>query len=540
MKQRIDTYGYMMHVLPVCALFLFAAALFYVNSITPLSADDLIYSCNIRGEHTSSLSDIYASVSRLYRVWSGRIVANTLDELFLYIGEPWFSIGNTLCYLALALSFAILVKPFSYAKWSFFALCLWFIVGAPNNVIFWKTGSCNYLWPITLLLVYVCLVLSQKKCCQWLSLALAFFAGNGHEAAGLGAVIVLMMHFWFTGLKKHRCIEYLSLVVLLVGVIVSLAAPGNVVRSEAVYAAYQGENSLVTHLAVLLRGLMSIPYHIFMRHDLESLIIVVAYLTAISLNCIYLKKNGCVHRDSVSWLAAATFALCIPVAVNQANGRAMFFGDVFSLLSISLILEPWVKERKRLCFLLYTCALIFAGLCMFECEVETQKNANGFDYISRQLARGNRVIVIDETMTPDSRFTIDSSFANSCLSNQHGCTYFKVPPFAVISNQLEAEAYRMLEHISFNESDVYTLPWGGKIVRCDANLSNVKIWVPGELGFSLPAVIKEKAAKLTKIQLFPAVVQVGDYSYIIIKESLPGIICNESYTDGTKVTRPLD
>ena len=88
----------------ILAMFLF---LFSLNSLMPLAfGDDYLYSFVWQGnpmfvplsdeaKKIASLSDLFISQLSFYYTWSGRIINNTISQLFAWAGKDVFNVLNS-------------------------------------------------------------------------------------------------------------------------------------------------------------------------------------------------------------------------------------------------------------------------------------------------------------------------------------------------------------------------------------------------------------------------------------------------------------
>lgn len=130
----------------------------WLNIITPLSGDDLIYQTIYgTGTRIRSFHDIIQSQINHYRMWGGRSVVHFIDQAFMLVDKSWFNIANTIVFLL----FALLIYYYSQEKKvsnSFLLLdyiFLWCTIPSPINTIVWQTSSVNYLWGSTFILLYL-------------------------------------------------------------------------------------------------------------------------------------------------------------------------------------------------------------------------------------------------------------------------------------------------------------------------------------------------------------------------------------------------
>jgi len=201
---------------------------FLFNVYTPLIADDYSYSLGI-----FSVKDIVKSQYDHYFNWGGRSVAHFLAQLWLLIGKPLFNVANTMIYLL----FIILVnfhitgalKKFNPLLFIVTNITFWILIPAWGQNFLWLTGSCNYLWTSTIILLFIVpfrihLENNEWKLCLPLSVLYLFigiFAGWCNENSGAALLFFFIGYFIIKKINKQKLFlfEILSFVGFLIGFI---------------------------------------------------------------------------------------------------------------------------------------------------------------------------------------------------------------------------------------------------------------------------------------------------------------------------------
>ena len=140
-------------------LTLIAAIIYVLNYFTPLASDDwnyvFIYGTN---DKIHTLWDVIKSQYFHYFEMNGRITAHmitqTADGIF---GKGVFNIANTLTFMAFLYLIGLNVAPDRKVptKILLTAFVLTFLLIPEFNMAFlWLSGSCNYLWSATLILLF--------------------------------------------------------------------------------------------------------------------------------------------------------------------------------------------------------------------------------------------------------------------------------------------------------------------------------------------------------------------------------------------------
>jgi hypothetical protein len=238
-KKRIQ--NILLNMLPILICFVFLG----LNILTPLIADDYAYSMlGKNGEHTQSIFDIFSALHSYYFKWGGRCVAHFFAWFWLFVGKSFFNIANTMIYCMFVLSIQFhstgslkKIKPLFFLGVS---IALWFLTPTWGQNFLWLDGSCNYLWTITI--VFLFLVPFRKrndnnlyKMNPILSILFLFFgvlAGWTNENSSAAVLFLLIAYFIMKIIKKEQVIafELCGGIGFLVGFIVLIVAPGNMGR----------------------------------------------------------------------------------------------------------------------------------------------------------------------------------------------------------------------------------------------------------------------------------------------------------------------
>ena len=195
----------------------------------------------------SSWNELLASQWSLYFTWGGRVVGQTLTQLFAWWGKNWFNTLNAFAGILLVAEIywcsnkgkvSLRFEP-AMVCWIFFAL--WAFAPGFSDVFFWLTGSCIYLWPAVFLLGFLIpyikryYALEEKSDKSCFSILGMFFwgvvAGCGNENSICWVILALFM---FLFLYRKNCGKdtwmFAGLAGLIIGYAILLLAPGNMAR----------------------------------------------------------------------------------------------------------------------------------------------------------------------------------------------------------------------------------------------------------------------------------------------------------------------
>ncbi|NLB21368.1 MAG: hypothetical protein GX829_11260, partial [Clostridium sp.] len=228
------------------------------------SADDFQYG-NLTAHawrETGSLYQVLLAALRQvessYVIWQG-----TFTAIFLFALQPaifsehlyflttiiiLFSfIGSTIYFL-----YVVFVHYIKADRWTWIIIsltCLFFCIQyAPSasDAFYWFNGGIYYIFFYSLFLILNGMVLDipfykSKKTVTFYTLVICFlslFISGGNFTSALVACVTMLGFciLYFINKTNHRQVIYLSLFLLLLGLIISAIAPGNAVRSQALIA----------------------------------------------------------------------------------------------------------------------------------------------------------------------------------------------------------------------------------------------------------------------------------------------------------------
>ena len=135
------------------------------NYLMPLSfGDDYLYAFKWQGTpmfmplhedalKIMTLKDLFESQVSFYFTWSGRIINNTLAQIFAWSGKNVFNVCNAIISLLLVLEIywcsnngkVTFRLKWQMLCWIFFMF--WAFTPQFPSVGWWLGGACHYLWP---------------------------------------------------------------------------------------------------------------------------------------------------------------------------------------------------------------------------------------------------------------------------------------------------------------------------------------------------------------------------------------------------------
>jgi len=183
-------------------LFCFAIWLFTLNCLTPYIADDFTYMLSFASkEKIRTVSDIIPSMIEHSQSHNGRILAHSLEQLFLLAPKMAFNVANTL----ITITFLLLLyrlcnagKP-NVFLFFFIFISIWYSTPVFGQVFLWQDGALNYLWGYVMSLAFITpyvryytdekVVFSHMW--QWILFSLfSYFMGTYSEGSSFVAIAI--------------------------------------------------------------------------------------------------------------------------------------------------------------------------------------------------------------------------------------------------------------------------------------------------------------------------------------------------------------
>jgi hypothetical protein len=241
-KKMMNASGIILSFAVILAFFLF-------NIFTPVAIDDFAYRYNFAdGSRITSTLNVIESQRTHYLLQGGRSIAHSFAQFFLMFDRKIiFDILNTAVYVIfiLAIQFHINAKRGRGVRarsWEFLAVnvFLWLFVPAWGQNFLWLTGSCNYLWTTTIVLLFLLpfrIKLERedfafKPVAFLLFFPFSIIAGWTNENSGAAVLFMLIVYFCVKNVKKERpaLFEVLGTIGFLAGYLILILAPGNYAR----------------------------------------------------------------------------------------------------------------------------------------------------------------------------------------------------------------------------------------------------------------------------------------------------------------------
>ena len=317
---------------------------FLLHRVTPFMRDDFWYSTNLAtGEPVTGISDIIQSQVWHYFNWGGRVINHGLLQAVLASGELWADIFNILATVILGLVINLFVKKKSPY---IFLLIESLIIGFNASIFFsmyWQSGSVNYLYSTSWILLYVYLVIRELEETApqkmrgielWI-LPLSLITGWSTENMGPSCFVLTLAAIVYLKKKKRPVPVWLfeGTALTLTGSVLLILAPGNFVRKQFI-----DDLPLVRSMILRTRTVLESTCSYLFPSLLLALILLAAEITV-------LKKKLSASRFFLFGLAI--LAQCVMILSPTYPQRASFGIMCVLIAFIVSSVEKIYEDRKK-------------------------------------------------------------------------------------------------------------------------------------------------------------------------------------------------
>lgn len=208
---------------------------FIMSYLVPYSGDEYVYSFIypkvVKAENyvnkVENIFDVFKSAYFIYLKWSGRVLPNFFQTLFLFIGKLAFSLVNSVVFVKiLEFSKDLVVKydkriDFKNTDYMFLFSLIWFLIPVFFQNYISLVSSINYSWMLLALVFYLSKIenITPKK-----QIFFSFIIGLTNESV---VIFINLLLLYRLVIKKSRKINIWSLVSLWIGSAIQIFSPGN-------------------------------------------------------------------------------------------------------------------------------------------------------------------------------------------------------------------------------------------------------------------------------------------------------------------------
>lgn len=337
-----------------------------LNLIFPYCNDDYIY-MNIwnSNEPVMSISDVIRSQVMHYNEWGGRFVAHFIVQSLLILPSYIVDILNSLMFMF----YIILIylhsignkKEHSISLFCLIFFFIWFYQISFGEDILWTTGSGNYLWCTSIVLLFLLPYRinygkSSLNNNFWNALGLlvlGLIAGCTNENVGISVILVLVIYFIYFKINKYKVKYWMitGFIGFIVGYIILMLAPGNYLR-------YENEVHEPLTLVRLLHNFIEFTSHLY--RYIGSLIITSFFLLIIILSRKTLNKGKKFLVFVYTLLIFVSFYALLPL--GNISPRACFFTITCAFITFGIIYMELDKSIPINRFLSILLIILFSTL----------------------------------------------------------------------------------------------------------------------------------------------------------------------------------
>lgn len=236
-----------------------------------------------------------------------------------------------------------------------------------GQTVLWLTGSCNYLWTTTTMILfilpYVCYIYEKKEFSKYLYgpfIGLAFLSGGSNEntsgAIILCAIIMMVYMYWYK--IKIKSWMVMGVIFAIGSFCIMIVSPGYQVRSEQIS---QSNSMLVEYVDRFMKA-TQVLYN-------EMGIFIFLLVCMLVLGIYYkLEKNILVQASIflITGLASNYAMIFTPYYPERAFMGTAIFMLIGGMILFYHLVESWIQVAKKI---LVTCMIvkfIFVFLFAFE------------------------------------------------------------------------------------------------------------------------------------------------------------------------------
>lgn len=387
-----------------------------LNFLTPRMVDDLVQ----RTADAFDFHTIFHWLKNRYLTWSGRMVADANNVLFLGLPKAVFNIINAGLYVLLIdliCLHAIGVRRISNKKrvllFIIAQIFAFFNFPAFGQVVLWESGAANYLWNIVIIFAFllpyrlyadaisvrghtdtVTYFTNHKKLFLFLSI-FGIVAGWTNENTAGGLILMELFFLLSIILRRKKAPAFLwsGLAATLAGFVCMIAAPGNYARKDV--WTEMNTNSSLHKLENDITGTISI------YRDYPGLRYVLIIFIVLLLLMIFFRKRHNI-RVSVEYAVTSLLVIIAYWATGYAPTfyRGVFGASVFFIIATMILIVDLLEIRKALIPSVIITSVFFSFLILQAgyagvglLDLSHQEHVRQ-TYTKEQVAKGNTNVTL--------------------------------------------------------------------------------------------------------------------------------------------------
>lgn len=316
---------------------------FMMSYLTPYISDEYVYSFIypkvVRAENfvdkVENIHDVFKSTYLIYLKWSGRVLPNFFQTLFLFIGKLGFSLVNSIVFVKiLEISKDLILKyekriNFKNTDYIFLFSLIWFFIPVFFQDYISLVSSINYSWMLLVLVFYLYKIetVIQKK-----QIFFSFITGLTNESV---VIFINLLLLYRLIMKKSKRINILNLVCLWIGSAIQIFSPGNFSRRFHP-ATLQTTFSLVEKVK-----------YFFSMEQTMLIIKVLCFLVLLSFYLIKCQNKQIFIPNELIIISCLTLSIMLLI-MPRNEPRAYLIPFYFLILSIFILLKMLFLENGYL------------------------------------------------------------------------------------------------------------------------------------------------------------------------------------------------
>lgn len=328
------------------------------NFFTGLYSDDFAYCFSFATkQRITSIADIFPSIYAHGRIMNGRAVAHFFVQLFLLLPLPLFKLVNSAMFL---LQILLIYRICTGDKHNNLLLlgiftAIWYFEPAFGQVNLWLDGSCNYLWSITVGLIFLMPYINRflygkslKSPAAKVFFVLIGFSAGGYlenaSAAVILTALLLIAEIKFIRREKIKLYEVLGFVLSIGGYLFMATAPGTLKNK----AAEMSLNALRLNFMTALD-----MFKTFMPLQLAFVLLLIT--------AIYIKTDKNKILLAVTFAIGALCANFILTAASYYPERCAFCSVVLLVAADAVLVNLLAESKYKLPSVCLIAAVIFVS-----------------------------------------------------------------------------------------------------------------------------------------------------------------------------------
>ncbi len=374
MKTEINIFGIkieknkIIEFIKICSkvglIILILGSIFLLNYSVLLSPDDYNYTW-VQGSNMTQKVDSVANCIQtakfFYNNWTGRVIPHVLIGIFRNLNPIIFQIVNTLVFLLFITTitkvlnkkstFLGLLSVFGYLSFSMMF----------GEKFAWISGSCNYLWTSTLLVIFIYCVynyfINNKELnvlFKILIILYSFIVGFCHENVAFvgGAFLVCLFLFNIKKFIKFDLKKKITLILVFVlfclGAFATIFAPGNFKRVEETDTSFSW---------------------LFLKNYLDNIFVLLAVL--ISIIVVFILNNiELIKRDKIRFLKKSNWKNYNYDIINE---EILFFIIPAFIATIPMAVISYFPPRAFLAYEVMFMIVFSKNICFISTKLENHE-----------------------------------------------------------------------------------------------------------------------------------------------------------------------